>query len=631
MTFKDITYTSWTLPDPLDSNPIPALKLPPSIKAILVRRGIESETDIDEFLNPKALPNPKEHYPDLTVAVERIKLAHKNNQIVAICGDYDADGMTSTALLIKTLTTLNITTIAAIPNRIEDGYGLNTNIVRNLKSKNVNVIITVDNGVSAIEAIELANELNIDVILTDHHEIKQKIPSVLSLLHPSTIPQNSPYQYLAGVGLAYVLGSSIANEFKSKQALNDSLDLFCIGTIADMAPLKGANRALLIKALLNIHNTRCEGLRALFDISNLRKRLIRTDDISFQIAPKINAVGRIGNPDLILDLLTEQDQERAIIKASECNQLNIKRRKLTSDIESEALQIIESDKEIKPFIFLAQSHWHPGIIGIVASRLVEKFQRPAALLACTKDGSFRASLRAPNGFNLIKRLSLYSNSFITFGGHAAAAGFSIKPTEVASINEKLNLEAKNWLENEGKYSCLKPDAYLSFSEINWELWNHYQKLEPFGIGNPRPIFWSRKCEIISMKILKGGHLKLILSQDSSVFEAIKWRHGTSKQIPKLIDIAFCLNINYWKDKRTFQMEIKDIRPYSKTVKISKNNRTYSCQINDDNKISIKNERNQIVSFNFDGTQLESSDVNIIESNYIDSLKNDVRVALGLLP
>ena len=309
----------WQLPAPLPapeaSDPaardtaaaLAALGLPPELLAVLRRRGFDSAATITALLDPPAAPDPQQHFQDLGVAVERLALACGRSEAVAICGDYDADGMTSTALLVGVLERLGARPVAAIPSRQDDGYGLNTAMVERLAGDGIRLLVTVDNGIAAADALNRALQLKVDVILTDHHTIPPEPPPFLALLHPARTPEASPYRGLAGVGLAYVLAVALAERLKRADATGMALDLFCIGTIADMAPLHGVNRRLLQDGLCRVQGSALPGLQALQRLAGLGERPLDAMAVAFQIEPRINAVGRLGDPQLVVDLLTTAD------------------------------------------------------------------------------------------------------------------------------------------------------------------------------------------------------------------------------------------------------------------------------------------------------------------------------------
>jgi len=326
----------------------------------------------------------------------------------------------------------------------------------------------VDNGVSAEEALHRAAALQVDVILTDHHTLPEQLPPHLALLHPHCTPEHSPYRGLAGVGLAYVLAAALAERFADGAALGRAHDLFCIGTIADMAPLQGVNRRWLMDGLPRLAHTTLAGLQALQRLAGVDDRRLDAQTVGFQIAPRINAVGRLGDPALVVELLTTGDEERAMELARDCDSLNRQRRELCEAIEAEALALLEADGERLPaFVLLAQNHWHHGVIGIVAARLVERLGRPCALLAGEGGGRLRASVRAPRGFAVDQALSACSDLLDRFGGHPAAGGFSVRAERLAELQERLEARADRWLQDQGSGQPVEPEALLPLAAISF--------------------------------------------------------------------------------------------------------------------------------------------------------------------
>ena len=353
------------------------------------------------------------------------------------------------------------------------------------------LIVTVDNGVAAYEALQRAAELGMAVILTDHHTLPEQHPPYLALLHPAVTPVDSPYRGLAGVGLAHVLAQALCHRLGNLDGQAVARDLFCIGTIADMAPLVGVNRRWLLDGLPRLGQTRLEGLRALQRLAGLDAHELDAEAVGFQIAPRINAVGRLGDPQLVVDLLTTGDSERALHLARQCDALNRQRRELCGAIEAEALALLESDGERSgAFVLLAQHHWHHGVIGIVAARLMERYGRPVALLAGESDGRLRASVRAPKGFAVDKALSACADLLERHGGHPAAGGFTVRAERIGELQERLEGLAQAWLSEPGSGLPVRPEALLRLNRIDRDFWQTLRRLEPFGIGHPAPVFWS---------------------------------------------------------------------------------------------------------------------------------------------
>jgi single-stranded-DNA-specific exonuclease len=421
----------------VDPDPLPGLELPLPLRALLQRRGFRAVDAAKQFLIPTSLPEADLHFPDLKKATDRLVEACEHNETVAICGDYDADGMTSTALLLRALAALGAAPRAAIPSRMEEGYGLNPSMVDRQHRDGVQILVTVDNGVAASAALRRAAELGMEVIVTDHHTIPDQPAPMTALIHPATTPEGSPYRGLAGVGLAYVLARAVAEQLNQPDAIGSARDLFCVGTVADMAPLIGANRAWLLEGLAQLHRTECCGLQALQRLAGLGEQPLTAEDIGFQLAPRINAVGRLGEPRLVVDLLTAVEPATAMALARRCDDFNRQRRDLCDAIEAEAVALVEADAsdQLPSFLLLAQSHWHHGVIGIVAARLVERYHRPAALLAGDGDGLMRASVRSPRGFAVDQALNHCASLLERFGGHPAAGGFTVRAENVHALHE----------------------------------------------------------------------------------------------------------------------------------------------------------------------------------------------------
>ena len=622
----------WRLPQPLEGDPLPSVDLPPALKAMLFRRGLQSQDQVQLLLNDQPLPAADRHFPELKPALRRLKKACLIKEAVAICGDYDADGMTSTALLMRALEAMGASPQAAIPSRMADGYGLNSGMVEQLHSEGVRLLVTVDNGVAAHEALEKASELGVEVILTDHHTLPASRPKALALIHPATTPKDSPYACLAGVGLAYVLARALAAELKNPASITTARDLFCIGTVADMAPLTGANRTLLREGLSHLHRSSCPGVQALQQLAGLGDRPLRADDIGFQLAPRINAVGRIGEPSLVVDLLTADDPNRAFELGRQCDALNRQRRELCDAIEAEAVALLESDPSpLPPFLLLAQGHWHHGVIGIVAARLVERYQRPAALLASDGEGRMRASVRAPDGFAVDRALQHCSDLLERHGGHPAAGGFTVQVTAVSALHQNLNALAAQWLQSRGEDLLVEPEALLELDQIDHAFWRALQTLEPFGAGHPKPLFWSRGCRVTDQQSLRGGHLRLTLEQNGVERQAIVWRWPNNAVLSQTIDATYTVTQNHWRGETRFQLEIQALRPHHEAMELQRSRGCYRVQRIDSKSLKLINpDGESLVSrVNREG-ELESDDSRASHP-YVAALLQEACIGLGLRP
>ena len=547
--------------------------------AVLQRRGVQSQEELQSLLQPDPAPEAKAHFPDLECAVQRLLLACREGQALAVCGDYDADGMTSTALLVGVLSRLGAKPQAAIPSRQSEGYGLNAAMVERLAEQGVKLLVTVDNGISAREALERAEALGLEVIVTDHHTIPPQRPPLLALLHPALTPPSSPYRGLAGVGLAYVLAAAVAERLRNPQALRTALDLFCIGTIADMAPLTGVNRRWLQEGLPQLHRSALPGLRALAELSGLEDRPIDSQGVGFRLAPRLNAVGRLADPQLAVELLTTSDADRALELAERCEQLNRQRRELCDGIEAEANALVEADGDQRPaFLLLAQNHWHHGVIGIVAARLVERWGLPVALLAGEGNGRLRSSVRAPEGFAVDAALQACSDLLERFGGHPAAGGFTVQATEVAALHERLNGLANDWLAGRDHALVVRPEALLPLEQIDRDFLQQLRRLEPFGAANPSPLFWARHCQVKRQRMLRGGHLLLELAVPTGSLTAIAWRWSGPEPSSPTLDLAFRLKEDHWQGQPRLQLELEALRPaLQERVTLWRRQRCYQCE------------------------------------------------------
>jgi len=641
----------WQLPRPLQAlgqeriaELAAATGLDPALIAVLLRRGHGTAAAIDALLEPRQPPVARDHFKDLSKAVARLRQACQAGEALAVCGDYDADGMTSTALLVGVLQRLGARPVAAIPSRMDDGYGLNPAMVEDLAARGIRLLITVDNGVSAEAALLRAQALGVSVILTDHHTLPPQLPPHLALLHPAVTPQDSPYRGLAGVGLAYVLARALCESLQAGEGLEIALNLFCIGTIADMAPLLGVNRRWLCDGLPRLGASPLPGLQALLQLAGHDGDPVGAQAVGFQLAPRINAVGRLGDPALVVDLLTTDDPQRALALARQCEQLNRQRRELCAAIEAEALALLDADGEQRsPFLLLAQNHWHHGVIGIVAARLVERFGQPVALAAGEGNGRLRASVRAPRGFAVDQALQACSQHLERFGGHPAAGGFTVRAEQLSALHQGLNDQADRWLAQQGKGLAVEPEALLCLDRIDLAFWAAHERLGPYGSGHAAPIFWSRRCRVLQQSCLRGGHLQLLLAQGDTRIRAMGWRWQGGADLPEWVDVAYRLVRDDWQGRQRLQLELLGLRPSAEPqapVLLKRQQRTYWCR-QQGGMLVVRNAAGQelrqpleaLDSAAFEpSTSKPSSDgasLSVSEKTYLRGLFNEAAVALGL--
>ncbi len=616
----------WILPKPINMVQLDKCLVNLTLQKVLCRRGINLENELAEFLTPSELPNPETHFKELKKATQRIIDACDRNEKIAICGDYDADGITSTVLLVELLSKLGGNAIPFIPSRKDDGYGLNIKMVDEININEIKLIITVDNGISAFNAIKKANALGIDLIITDHHKIQKSNLSIFALIHPEKTPKDSPYKYLAGVGIAYMLANNICNKLNYNIENTTANVFFCIGTVADMAPIIGANRKWLKECLPKINTTKNIGIRLIIKKLSINNSTISADDIGYKIAPLINAVGRIGNPKLIIDLLTNSSETTLKKLIKECFDLNKERKRITELSVKQAIILAKTEyTKNKKFLVISNREWHPGIIGIVAARIADDFNLPTAILCESENKIFRGSIRSNSHINVNLALNECSEILEAHGGHSAAAGFTIKEQNIPILKETLNTIAIRELRNCNLNKSIRPDAYLSFKDIDYDFYNELVLIGPFGMMNKAPIFWTRKCRIVDIYILKGNHLKLKLYDGTAYQDAIKWNCATTFKINDLVDIAFKIEINTWKKTRRLQLNIIDIKNYSKIIDLQLHKRNYKCQLTDDMKIQITNSKGESLISNL---PISSKKANINQEFFSEKILAFAEIALG---
>ncbi|KOR38596.1 single-stranded-DNA-specific exonuclease RecJ [Planktothricoides sp. FACHB-1370] len=554
--------------------------LPPVLAQVLINRGIETPEGAEEFINPDSLvlPPPIAEFPDLAKSVDLLHCSIASGQKIAICGDYDADGMTSTALLLRALRSLGARVDYAIPSRMKDGYGINVRIVEEFYQEGVSLILTVDNGISAVEPVKRARELGLDVIVTDHHEVPKEIPPATAILNPKLIREESPYRGVAGVGVAYILAVSLAQAMgKAQPLIKPMRELLTLGTIADLAPLTGVNRRWVKWGLRQLPKSELAGIQALIQVSGADgngagSKAMKPDEIGFRLGPRINAIGRIGDPQIIIELLTTDDMAVALERAMQCEAINQTRQQMCQDIEFEAIALIEEQqidlKRDRVLVLLQPAWcekplWHHGVIGIVASRLVERYGVPVFI--CTYEDSerkqVRGSARGIPEFDVFEALQFCHNLLHKYGGHRAAGGFSLAAKLVPDFHACLRMFANRCLDLNHLKPLIEIDSRLDFEQINLDLYRQIDALEPCGIENPAPVFWTPNVQVLEQRIVGKGHIKLTLTTEQSYGEmkAIAWRWGDYFPLPPVVDVAYKLKENTWNGQTNVEIELISVR------------------------------------------------------------------------
>ncbi|MFQ4146607.1 single-stranded-DNA-specific exonuclease RecJ [Chlorogloeopsis sp. ULAP02] len=586
----------------LAQNLIEATNLSPLINQLLINRGIDTPLAAQAFLDPESvnLPSPLEEFPDLAVSLELLQDSVTRKEKIAICGDYDADGMTSTALLLRCLRWLGAEVDYAIPSRMHEGYGINKRIIEEFKSEGVGLVLTVDNGISAVEPITRARELGLKVIVTDHHDIPQTLPPANAILNPKLLPESSLYRGVAGVGVAYILAVSLAQQLGKTNSgiIKPLLELFTLGTIADLAPLTGVNRRWVKRGLQQLPQSKLPGVQALIQMSGVQSRQgtgnifdnfsaspthrvtassntvsassaksLKPDDIGFRLGPRINAIGRIGDPQIVIELLTTDDMGIALERAMRCEAINLHRQQMCEQIEQEAIALVETEYVASlhqnRVLVVVQPNWHHGVIGIVASRLVERYGVPVFIGTYEDDDRIRGSARGIPEFHVFAALEYCQDLLGKFGGHKAAGGFSLPAENLAALRSRLGEFANQCLELQHLKPLLKIDVQANLNQIDQQLYQQLHALEPCGIDNPDPVFWTPNVQVIEQQIVGKGHLKLTVAQTMGDLQfqikAIAWRWRDYFPLPKRVDIAYKLRENNFNGNTTIELELLGVR------------------------------------------------------------------------
>ena len=497
---------------------------------------------------------------------KRILKAIEDHEKIAVYGDYDVDGITSTAIMVKFLRSHKADVMYYIPDRLEEGYGINKGAIDKIAQTGVTLLITVDCGITAVGEIAYAKEKGIDTIITDHHECKDETPDAYCLLNPKQPACPYPFKKLAGVGVAFKLLQALTIEmrFHMRELIEEYADLVAIGTVADVMPLIGENRVIVKKGLELLSFTQNRGIRALADAADINLSNVATGTIGFMIAPRINAAGRMGDPRCAVELLLATDDMTARKYAEKLNRENHERQETEISILEDALNMIENSAALQNdyVIVLAHDNWHHGIIGIVASKISERFNKPCILIST--DGEVgKGSGRSIRSFNLFKALEYCQDTLLKFGGHDLAAGLSIAPDRIDEFREKINSYAKETLTEEDFMPLLYLDSELPVQYINMNTAERLSILEPYGMGNASPIFFARKMTVAQVRPLsEGKHVKLTLRSGEFYIDAVGFNMGELNEILKnddLIDIAFNLDINLYRGMRQLQVLLKDVK------------------------------------------------------------------------
>ena len=564
----------WNVPPLITPEADSALiAFPTILRQILFNRGYATDADARAYLNAKPDFNTDPfQMTGMREATDRIILALQNNEPIAIYGDYDVDGVTATALLVQTLQSLNADVRGYIPNRFEEGYGLNNNALDELKADGVKLVITVDCGIRSPNEALHARTLGLDLIISDHHHPAEgDLPPALAVINPKQRGDTYPDKDLAGVGIAYKIAEalSILRPFDNAQdkpsafSLDFLLDLVALGTVADLAPLVGENRILVRKGLRQMKQTTRQGLFSLAAVSDIKLDKVNAGNIGFSLGPRLNAAGRLKEALAAFELLTTKDVFRAGELAQVLDMQNRERQRITRDMQKRAEEIAMNEDPDAYLLFAAQEDFNPGVIGLAASRLTETYYRPA-IVASKGEEETRGSCRSIPEFHITEALDQCADLLVRHGGHAAAAGFTVRNENLSELVSRLKAIAADQLSNEDLRPTLTADAEVSLKDIRPELFEKALKyLEPTGYGNPNAAFVARNIKVKNARTVGADakHLKLSLEDDKGyTHDAIGFRLGEwQKKMPPRVDILFTYEVNEYNGRIGYQLNLKDIK------------------------------------------------------------------------
>jgi single-stranded-DNA-specific exonuclease len=544
---------------------------------ILYNRGLVDREEVDAFLAGRVLLNDPFRLIGMPEAVRRTRLAIRSAEPIVVYGDFDADGVTATALLVQTLEAMRARVSPYIPHRVDEGYGLNCDALERIAAAGARLVITVDCGIRSPLEVAYGNRLGLDFIVTDHHAIGAELPPALAVINPKQAGDPYPFKDLAGVGIAYKLAQALITEEKRHPIVAESLglterdlvDLVALGTVADLAPLLDENRSLVQLGLAELNNSRRPGVQALLAESGVRPGQVDATAIGFVLGPRLNAAGRLDTAEISYRLLTAPDAWIAAPLAAKLGRLNVHRQELTAEKVALARELLPSDGIERYLYFVADGEFPPGIVGLVAGKLSDELYRPV-LVAELGPQQTHGSARSIPEFNVTAALDECRDLLERHGGHAAAAGFTVRNERLAELRQRLEQIASNQLAGRELAPTLAIDAIAELSELDWAAAELLKQLEPCGYANPQPVFASFGLEVVDYRAVgrESQHLKLTVRDPSAmgpqarvVRDAIAFRMGEwAGRLPRNVDLAYTFEINEFNDDAQLQLNVKDLRP-----------------------------------------------------------------------
>ncbi|MBN1267987.1 MAG: single-stranded-DNA-specific exonuclease RecJ [Kiritimatiellae bacterium] len=547
-----------------------ACGLPRPVALALLNRGISDPEAAEQYLNPRLsrIEDPL-NLPGMKTAAEALWQAVRDGWPIAVYGDYDVDGITSTALLVHVLRGLGANATPFLPLRMEDGYGLSVGALeRCVERCKPRMVVTVDCGTCSVEAVEWARGRGVDVVVTDHHEAASAVAPARAVVNPKLGPPGDAH-YLAGVGVAFKLCHALLKQARRDGRSPDSLpdlrrylDWVAVGTICDVVPLRGENRAFARHGLERLRENNWIGLAALMAAAGVNPRSVDSYHVGFLIGPRLNAAGRLGDAEAALELLLTEDAARAKKLAAQLDASNRERQKIEADTVEEASREIDGffDPERHFGLVVARKGWHPGVVGIVASRLVTSYRRPAVVIAIDEDGEGRGSCRSLEEFSMMDGLGQCAGLLTKWGGHSMAAGVELPEKGIKAFAEKFNEAAKAVLEGLDLRPVVKIDAWIEAGDAGEDLYEAMERMRPFGLGNSRPVWGLRGAKVVGRpRVVGGKHLRLTLALGKQTWDAIAFQMGARSIPPGPLDIAFHLQKNTYGGRNDLEFNVQDLR------------------------------------------------------------------------
>ncbi len=558
----------WRVSPPPSAQQLAALGSIPALAArVLWQRGLRTAAEVEDFLH---IDWRSRHDPfllqDMDKAQARVQQAIAKRERIVVYGDFDTDGVTAVTLLMQLFQALNVDVHPYIPLRAGEGYGLNRDAISKLQSDGADLLITVDCGISNAAEIAYANELGLDVVVLDHHQPPAHLPPALAVVDPKRSDCAYPFKGLCGVGLAFKLFEALWKQGTRPKSLTarDLLDVVALGTIADMMPLSGENRVLVHYGLQAMRETQRPGLLALCRVASVEQASIDAQKVAFRLAPRINAAGRLEDALLAYHLLLAPDAATAQRYAEELNSTNVERQALMRSVQTAARELaLERGQHEQKIMVVAGENFHHGVVGLAAGRLAEEFYRPVLVMG-QEDAMCRGSARSVPGFNIVEALQACADLLEKYGGHAAAAGFTVAASNLPAFEARLQALANERISDDMLIPHLDIDTEARFSEINWESYEALEAMAPFGIDNPQPLLCSREVRVLEARPVGGDgqHLKLRLQQGGDMFNGISFGNGmlgAQLERGRVIDVAYVPEVNVWRNQRSLELRVVDIQ------------------------------------------------------------------------